>query len=191
MLRQWMNKIKTSCRRKRFAKTAVHGKGLTLSAGSFCRAPSREQLVIGDNCDLTECRLYVLGPGRLTIGSHTTIRAESKISCVESVTIGDCVIISNHVRIYDHNSHPTDPKTREEMCLGGFYGDAWSAEKAAHRPVVIEDNVWIGEYSLILKGVRIGKGSVVAANSVVTKDVPPYSIVAGNPAVVVKRLEEE
>ena len=54
---------------------------------------------------------------------------------------------------------------------------------------MIEDNVWIGERSTILKGVHIGKGSIVASNSVVVKDVPPYSIVAGNPAKIVKMLE--
>lgn len=144
---------------------------------------------IGRNCDLLDCRLYVIGKGRISIGDHTTIRANSKLSSVSTITIGECVIISNNVRIYDHNSHPTNPETRRNMCMGGFYGDAWSPIKAENRPVVIEDNVWIGEYSLILKGVHIGKGSIVAANSVVTKDVPAYTIVAGNPAMVMKHLE--
>ena len=55
-------------------------------------------------------------------------------------------------------------------------------------PVVIEDNVWIGEYATVLKGVTVGRGSIVASHSVVTKDVEPYSIVAGNPAKKVKEL---
>ena len=57
--------------------------------------------------------------------------------------------------------------------------------------MVIEDNVWIGQYSTVLKGVTIGRGSIVATKAVVTKDVPPYSIVAGNPAKVVKYIECE
>ena len=59
------------------------------------------------------------------------------------------------------------------MCLDGFDGDAWRWKHAQNSPIVIEDNVWIGEYSMIMKGVHIGKGSVVAAHAVVTKDVPP------------------
>jgi acetyltransferase-like isoleucine patch superfamily enzyme len=58
-------------------------------------------------------------------------------------------------------------------------------------PVVIEDKVWIGFNVIILKGVRVGEGAVVAAGSVVTKDVPPYCVVAGNPAHVVKELAED
>lgn len=77
------------------------------------------------------------------------------------------------------------------MCMNGFDGDSWRWSHSASKPVVIEDNVWIGEYAAILKGVTVGKGSIVAAHAVVTKDVPPYSIVAGNPAVVVKGLEHE
>lgn len=55
-------------------------------------------------------------------------------------------------------------------------------------PVIIEDNVWIGEKTSIMPGVHIGKGSIIAANSVVTHDIPPYCIAAGVPAKVIKRL---
>ena len=72
--------------------------------------------------------------------------------------------------------------------MEGFDGDAWKWKYADSAPIVIEDNVWIGEYSAILKGVTIGTGSIVASHAVVTKDVPPYTIVAGNPARVVKEI---
>ena len=100
-------------------------------------------------------------------------------------------MISNHVHVFDNNNHPTSPKTRKQMCLDGFDGDRWSWKYSDSKSIVIEDNVWIGEYAAILKGVRIGEGSIVASHAVVTKDVPPYSIVAGNPAKVVKSLEYE
>lgn len=77
------------------------------------------------------------------------------------------------------------------MCINGFYGDSWNWDKSEHSAIVIEDDVWIGERSTILKGVTVGKGSIVASNSVVTKNVPPMSIVAGNPARVVKHLEND
>ena len=158
---------------RQFNKNAILGEHVTMSAGSFCTSPSKTQIQIGDFCDLMDCRLYVLGRGKITIGNYTTIRANSKLSSVNSITIGNCVIVSNNVRIYDHNSHPTNPKIRLSMCLEGFYGEAWSPTKASNKPVLIDDNVWIGEHSLILKGVHIGNGSIVAANSVVTKNVPP------------------
>ena len=109
---------------------------------------------------------------------------------MEAVTIGNDVIIATNVRIFDNNNHPTSPTQREMMSHNDFYGELWTWKYAEHKPVVIGDNVWIGEFSAILKGVTIGKGSIVASHSVVTKDVPPYVIVAGNPARVVKRLEE-
>lgn len=183
-------KIKTAYKMKLFSETATFGENLKISSGSFCTAPCKTQIIIGNNCDLSDCRLYAIGDGKILIGNFTTIRYNSKISAVCEIKIGDYVIISNNVRIYDHNSHPTDPQVRIEMCKGGFYGDAWSATKASNKPVTVEDNVWVGEYSTILKGVHIGKGSIVASNSVVVKDVPPYSIVAGNPAKIVKYIEE-
>lgn len=105
--------------------------------------------------------------------------------------IGDHVIISNHVSIYDNNNHPTRPSQRIKMTESGFYSPLWKWEQSAHKPVHIGNNVWIGEYSTILKGVTIGEGAIVGCHSVVTKDVPPYAVVAGNPARVVKMLQKD
>lgn len=124
----------------------------------------------------------------MEIGKYTTIRGYSVIGAVKRIYIGDHVIISNNVHIYDNNNHPTSPKTRIEMCESGFYSSLWEWTKSDAAEVIIEDNVWIGERSTVLKGVTIGKGSIVGCDSVVTKDVPPYSIVAGNPARIVKYL---
>lgn len=117
------------------------------------------------------------------------MRGGTHIGAVESIIIGDDVIIAGNTHIYDNNNHPTDPGRRLEMSRSGdFYGPLWSWAQSDHKPIIIEDNVWIGERCAILKGVRIGKGAIVGCNSVVTHDVPEYSIVAGNPAKVVKEL---
>ena len=113
---------------------------------------------------------------------------EKKAPAAE-IQIGDHCIISNHVHIYDHNSHPTDPQARLRMLESGFYGELWDWKNSESKPIAIESNVWIGFNAVVLKGVRIGEGSIVAACAVVTRDVPPYSVVAGNPARVVKSLE--
>ena len=171
-----------------FRERATCGVDLKVSADYFCVAPTPGQIKIGEKCEFSGCRLYAIGNGCIEIGDHTTIRQNSKISSVEHVKIGSHVIISNNVDIYDHNSHPTSPEVRWDMCENGFGGPAWSVECAEHKATVIEDNVWLGEKSLILKGVTVGEGSIVASHAVVTKDVPPYSVAAGNPARIVKKL---
>lgn len=127
---------------------------------------------------------------RIKIGKNFYLGGGSIIGVVEEIVIGDNVIIAGETHIFDNNNHPTSPEKRREMSTtGDFFGDLWKWNRAEHRPVIIEDNVWIGECCSILKGITIGKGSIVGCRSVVTKNVPPYSIVAGNPAQVVKRLK--
>nr|WP_306798988.1 DapH/DapD/GlmU-related protein [Clostridium perfringens] len=77
------------------------------------------------------------------------------------------------------------------MSLSGFYNNNWEWTNSINSPIIIEDNVWIGEFVRIMKGVTIGEGSIVGANAVVTKDVQPYTVVAGNPARIVKSLKKE
>ena len=190
MILKFYNKFKSWYKLRKFKKLSTIGNGLVVYPRSGCYADKAGLISIGDRCDIAGI-LYSMGDGKITIGNHTEIRENSFIGSVEEIKIGDCVIISNNVKIYDNNNHPTDPEIRKEMCLNGFYGDAWRWEHSASAPVIIDDNVWIGERSAILKGVHIGEGSIVGCNSVVTKDVPPYSIVAGNPARVVKMLRNE
>ncbi len=129
--------------------------------------------------------------GNISIGHHTTMRGDSLIESIEDVVIGNYVIISNNVIITDNNSHPTDINDRRTMLKSGFSGDLWHWKHSKHAPVKICDDVWIGRRSMILKGVEIGRGAIVAANSVVTKNIPPYCIVAGNPAKIVGNLNEK
>lgn len=95
------------------------------------------------------------------------------ISAARSITIGDRVLIGSGCLITDGDAHPIDPAARRAGSAG------------AVAPVVIEDDVFIGARAIILKGVTIGRGSVVGAGSVVTKSVPAFSVAAGNPARVV------
>jgi acetyltransferase-like isoleucine patch superfamily enzyme len=173
-----------------FKKNSILGKNFNTSANSNCFSYNRLSIQIGDNCEICGI-LSTNNTGKIIIGSRTTIRYNSVVSSVNKIFIGSDVIISNNVRIYDHNSHPIEPSKRREMTAQGFYGKLWVAELSANKPVTISDNVWIGEHSLILKGVTIGIGSIVASSSVVTKDVPEYTIVAGNPAKIVKRILAE
>lgn len=116
------------------------------------------------------------GP-QIQIGNWTSIQYYFHCGAVESVTIGNYVLIAGRVFISDHDhefNHPEKPAIRSGLHVA---------------PVVIEDGVWIGEGAAILKGVRIGQRSVIGANAVVTKDIPPYSVAAGVPARVIKTLK--
>jgi acetyltransferase-like isoleucine patch superfamily enzyme len=128
--------------------------------------------------------------GEITIGSYCYVGADSRIHSGERVEIGDHVLISHNVNVADTDSHELSHLERAD----GFRtlittGHPTTKGSVATAPVVIEDHAWIGFNAVVLKGVRIGKGAVVAAASVVTRDVPPFTLVAGNPARVVRQLE--
>jgi acetyltransferase-like isoleucine patch superfamily enzyme len=107
----------------------------------------------------------------------------------KSIEIGDDVMISWNVTIVDHNSHSISFSLRSEDVVNWRLGKKdWTNVKIA--PVKISNKVWIGLNSIILKGVTIGEGAVVGAGSVVTKDIPAWAIVAGNPARVIREIPE-
>ncbi len=131
-------------------------------------------------------KLSCCDKGHIMIGIHSQLGPNSEIRSVKSVKIGNYTVISTGVIITDNNSHPINPEDRlivRTAPHGSIYKSwIYSDSKA----IVIGNRCWIGENSRICKGVTIGDGSIVAANAVVTKDVPSNSIVAGNPARIVK-----
>lgn len=124
--------------------------------------------------------------GRIFIGKYSQLGPNSIIRAVNKVYIGDYTAVSMNVVISDNNSHPINPKDRLVMqkTPSGSKERSWIYSDNA--PIIIGNNCWIGENSRICKGVTIGDGAIVAANAVVTKDVPPNCIAAGNPARIVK-----
>jgi len=151
----------------------------------FRRAPA-SSLVIGDRCIFRSavwsnqvgvdrpCQLSTLLPGaHLLIGFNCGFSG-TVLGAAESIILGDRVVCGANVTITDTDWHGTRPEERRDG--------------AKSAPVEIGNDVWIGLNALVLKGVRIGRGSVIAAGSVVTRDVPEGVIAAGNPAVVVREL---
>lgn len=129
--------------------------------------------------------IKTIKPGaEIEIGSHTGI-SSSTISAVKKITIGSNVLIGGGVIITDNDHHFVDVGREQKRRSLGLPDSLDSDE------IHIGDDVFIGTRSIILKGVRIGSGSVVAAGSVVTKDVPDYCISAGNPAKVVRYLKHD
>ena len=135
--------------------------------------------------------LRVVAPGgRLKLGHHCFVGEGSNIWAQTDVEIGNYVLIAHLVDIHDSDSHSLKAEVRRLDPINLFERDVpvdWNEIKS--KPVRIEDDVWIGLKASVLKGVTIGEGAVVAAGAMVTKDVPPYTLVAGNPARIIRDLK--
>lgn len=181
--------IKQKYKMKNFKKKALIGKTFHVGPNSSCvNWNSRESIDIGHNVTILG-KLHCAERGKIKIGDFTRIEFRTEIGAADSISIGKYVIISHDVYIYDNNNHPISSVEREKLSLSSFEDKYNSWYNSSISSINIEDNVWIGMNCIILKGVNIGKGAIVAAGSVVTKDVPAFSIVAGNPAKVVKIIK--
>lgn len=128
--------------------------------------------------------------GKIVIGEYCYIGEQSHIWSAKSIDIGDRVLISHNVNIFDNATHPLNARARHEQFKSIISDGHPKNINLAERPIVIANDVLIGCMSIILKGVTIGQGSIIGAGSVVTKDIPPYSIAVGNPAVVIREIPE-
>jgi acetyltransferase-like isoleucine patch superfamily enzyme len=152
----------------------------------------RERFVIGEY-GWIRGELYVTHPrGRLEIGHHVVIGRQTRIWASLDIRIGNFVKIAHAVDIHDSDSHPLDARLRrqdaEAFCERREPPDVYRIEAASVR---IEDCAWICFKASVLKGVTVGRGAIVAAGAVVTKDVEPFTVVAGNPARFIKRVESK
>lgn len=121
----------------------------------------------------------------VTIGENSAVNGGTMFVVSDEITVGSNVWISFDCLIMDHDGHPAAPDVRRRDLPDFRNGRPknWAAVRRA--AVTIEDDAWIGARAIILKGVTVGRAAIVGAGAVVTKDVPPYSIVGGNPAVVI------
>jgi acetyltransferase-like isoleucine patch superfamily enzyme len=136
---------------------------------------SRFKNIIGGD---TRTSIIIKKNASLTIGDGTRI-SNSAIYCAEKIEIGKNVMIGGSVKIWDTDFHPLDPMIRMES----------PNEKFLTKPVQIRDNVFIGGFTIILKGVTIGENAIVGAGSVVSRNIPPHEIWAGNPVQFIKKIE--
>jgi len=160
------------------------GAGTTVFSNCFFEG--EKYMSIGDRVSIGRRTIITAYPVKghepeLLIGSCSAIGGNCHITAINSIHIGEKVVIGEGVTITD-NSHGY--LTADELDIFPFYRLAVSKG-----PVIIEDCVWIGDKATILPNVRIGKGSVIGANAVVTKDVPKGTIVVGNPAAVIRTIE--
>lgn len=154
---------------------------------SVVRLNRTGEIRIGAGTRLHGQLLLFWNDGEISIGRHCFIGAGSRIWSQSSISIGNHVLISHGVDIHDTDSHPLVSSERRIDAMGIFQDAYVTPTKTLSRSIIIGDDVWIGMKSSVLKGVRIGDAAIVAAHSLVIKDVPPGSIVAGVPAKIVGR----
>ena len=132
--------------------------------------------------------VYKFG-GNITIGSNCYVGENTRIISADSIIIGNDVLISHNVNIIDTSSHELDHLERAERYIQMINDGHWSSKgNLLTAPIIIDDHAWINFNVTILRGVHIGKGAIIGAGSVVTKDVPPFTLFAGNPAREIKKL---
>lgn len=136
-------------------------------------------ITLGNRVSLLENTLLNANSGSISIDDRSWLGPFSVILGNGGVSIGKDVMIASHCTINTVSHHAGD--TSIPMNGQGIYTD----------PVVIEDDVWLGIGSIILQGVRIGKGSIIGAGAVVTHDIPPYSVAVGTPAKVIRKRDHE
>jgi acetyltransferase-like isoleucine patch superfamily enzyme len=146
------------------------------------RAPA---LTIGDHCTLDGVHLAIGEDGRMEIGNYCYF-TNAVLLCELEVHIGNYVVMGWNASIADTDFHPIGPAERiADAVACSPLGKGRPRPPVLRRPVVIEDDVWIGPNATILKGVRVGSGAFVEAGALVTRDVPPRARVVGNPAQVI------
>jgi maltose O-acetyltransferase len=134
------------------------------------------EVVLGDGVSLNgtvvPIELVTYTSGRIEIGNHTFVNYGASIAARNSVKIGSHCLLGHYTFVMDNNQH--DVVKHEEL--------------PQSEPVIIEDHAWIGSKAVILPGVRIGTRAVIGAGSIVTRDIPPRCVAAGNPARVIRHL---
>jgi len=169
------------------------GKNLRTFGLPFVYKHRNATIILEDNVTLTSWSRFNLaginhkvilaapnGRSRIYIGSGSGLSG-SVLHSKSSITIGKRVGIGANVNVFDNDFHPINYLDR----------GANLNETLLTQAISIEDDVWIGANSMILKGVNIGKGAIIGAGSVITKDIPPFTMWAGNPAKFIKKLGDK
>lgn len=189
---------KASAHRKNLDRIAVIGEG-------FCSAPqhghasilrfrvenrtqNRERIRIGRFCSIGG-RFLCDGKGSVSVGDYAYFNSGAVIRSAYGISIGSHCLFGPDVTIWDTDNHPLSRKRRHEQAESIAHG-LIDPYEATGGPIEIGNDVWVCMGVLILGGVRIGDGAVIAAHSVVTRDVPAMALVAGCPARRIRALPE-
>lgn len=161
-------------------------KNVTVDGGTFI---GRDVTISEGVCFYGKSEVF----GKVQIGRYSSINGPSTRICsaVHHVYIGSFCSIASNVIIQEYN-HAINLPTTYNIFSHIFNDNQTSDSIVSKGPIIIDDDVWIGSNSVVLSGVHIGKGSVIGAGTVVSKNIPPYSVVIGNPCKIIrKRFSDE
>ena len=150
-------------------------------------------LILGDACGAYDQTTFIVGPhGQITIGPYTCLNSTSLV-CSDRITIGAHCLLAWDVVLTDTWLESDAPQALRRAVLHAAAADPTRRLPpiATPKPITLEDNVWVGFDSAILPGVTLGRGCVVGCKTIVAEDVPPYAVVVGNPARIVRFLEPD
>lgn len=165
------------------------GAKISRSAGIRNASGESEDIQIGNNSLIQGELLTFAHGGKIRIGEWCYVGEGTKIWSALSIIIGDRVLIAHNVNIFDSLTHPLDARARHKefhMLVTSGYREKADLDG---QMVNIGPDAWIGANATILRGVTVGEGGIVGAGAVVTKSVPAYTIVAGNPARLIREIE--
>ncbi|MDI3566273.1 DapH/DapD/GlmU-related protein [Bradyrhizobium sp. Arg816] len=147
-----------------------------------------DKITVGQHSRILGELLTFAHGGEISLGEWCYVGEGSRIWSAASIIIGNRVLISHSANVFDNLTHPLGAAARHQQIRQIFSHGHPRDISLDENPVRICDDAWIGAGAMVLRGVTVGEGGVVAAGAVVTKDVPAFSVVAGNPAVLIKEL---
>lgn len=145
------------------------------------------KILIGHNCHISGLLMVYGYGGSIKIGDNCSLSPYSRIISAKKIEIGNRVLIAHNVNIIDNISHPIDAGLRHEDFINSYLTGMKEYDIKSEE-IIIEDDVWIGFNSAIMRGVKIGKGAIIGSGSVVTKDVKAWTVNVGNPLRCIREL---
>lgn len=188
----FVNKVVTNAssqvKLQHISRAATFDSTVSINGANVTNAQNdKSKITIGKN-SIIQGTLIVFGfGGKIEIGENSFVGPNSHVWSAKSIRIGSYVLISHNVNVIDNISHPKNHIERmKDWDYRKFVGFQKTNDfEIKEAEIIIEDNVWIGYNSSIHRGVKIGKGAIIGANTIVTKDVPPFAILVGNPSQII------
>lgn len=196
----WLESKNVQLAWESFEKNSMMGCDCCLGPNAWCvNFADKENIKLGNRvycrgllrCGSHGVRCRSHGGGYIVVGDEVYIGDDTIISSEEHISIGQLTMISHGVHIFDSTGHPTCAKSREQDWRIVMKQIPGPRPEVSSKPIHIGQRVWIGFNSIVMRGVTIGDNAIIAAGSVVVKDVPPNTVAVGNPARVVKSLDVE
>lgn len=182
-------------------KSLFRGKGTVLLENFEIRGEFKDKVKIGNDSMLNCNIIFESDKGSVEIGDRCFINAGTNIISRSKIVFGNDVTVAFGCTFYDHNAHSLDWKERAKDiklqlenykkwgCVNSTKNKNWNVVKS--KPIVVCDKAWIGMNCTILNGVTIGEGAVVGACSVVRENVEPWTVVSGNPAKIIRKINHD